>query len=189
MDAKNGMMTKVWGPAGWFFLHSVTFGFPHEITEENKTRRRDYINFFNSLGNVLPCKYCRESWNNFMKDLPIEEHVESRETITKWLYDMHNKVNYKLGVPDCDIPTFEEVVNRFEQYRAKCKQTTEKERQEKLVKGCTIPQNGIKQRCVINVVKEYQGEDRILNTDTVLIILSLCTLFLGLMIVLKKSKN
>ena len=82
-----------------------------------------------------------------------------------------------------------EVSLRFEQYRAKCKQTTEKERQEKLVKGCTIPQNGIKQRCVIQVVKEYQGENRILNIDTILIILSLCTLFLGFMIVLKKSKN
>ena len=25
------MMTKVWGPPGWFFLHCVTFGFPERI--------------------------------------------------------------------------------------------------------------------------------------------------------------
>ena len=27
-NAKNGLMTKVWGPAGWLFLHCVTFGYP-----------------------------------------------------------------------------------------------------------------------------------------------------------------
>ena len=25
-NVDNGMMTKVWGPAGWLFLHCITFG-------------------------------------------------------------------------------------------------------------------------------------------------------------------
>ena len=25
-NVDNGMMTKVWGPTGWLFLHCVTFG-------------------------------------------------------------------------------------------------------------------------------------------------------------------
>ena len=31
----NGMMTKVWGPPGWLFLHCITFGYPHKIDKQN----------------------------------------------------------------------------------------------------------------------------------------------------------
>ena len=30
-NVDNGMMTKVWGPTGWLFLHCVTFGYPYVI--------------------------------------------------------------------------------------------------------------------------------------------------------------
>ena len=26
-----GMITKIWGPPGWLFLHTVTMGYPYEI--------------------------------------------------------------------------------------------------------------------------------------------------------------
>lgn len=155
-NKQNGMITKIWGPPGWLFLHSVTFGYPDEITTENSYRVKHYQDFFNNLGYVLPCKYCRDSYNEYLDKLPVEYFLKSRKDLSRWLYLIHNKVNDKLGVPDCDIPTFEEVEEKYEQYRAKCKQTTSQERSERLIKGCVIPENGIKKKCLISVVNDIE---------------------------------
>ena len=66
------------------------------------------------------------------KQLDLYNSLKTRKDLTKWLYDMHNKVNHKLGVPECNIPSFEDVISQYEEYRAKCKKTTEEE--ENLIK-------------------------------------------------------
>ena len=38
----------------------------------------------------------------FMKEIPIEYFLKSRKDLTFWLYT-YNKVNNKLGLPDCNI--------------------------------------------------------------------------------------
>lgn len=157
----NGMMTKVWGPAGWLFTNSIVFGYPYVINPENpdhKNKKQDYYNFFYYLGKTLPCKYCRNSYDDFFKELPIENFLNSRRELCFWWYQMHNKVNQKLGVAQCNIPTFEEFQNEYEQYRAKCKKTTELERQENKIKGCIAPATGTPKRCVIKVVSIDQGD-------------------------------
>ena len=30
----NGLMTRLWGPSGWLFLHCITFGYPYKIDPE-----------------------------------------------------------------------------------------------------------------------------------------------------------
>ena len=62
----NGLITKIWGPHLWFSLNSIVFGFPVKPTLEQK---QQYITFFKSLGWVLPCSHCRESYNFFINDL------------------------------------------------------------------------------------------------------------------------
>ena len=61
-NVDNGMMTKVWGPAGWLFLHCVSFGYPenpdtHDIDNgfSPGTTRNRYTRFFREIGNILPC--------------------------------------------------------------------------------------------------------------------------------------
>ena len=69
------MMTKVWGPAGWLFLHCVTFGYPYAINPENLDhayKQDHYKTFFNLVGYILPCKYCRESYIEFARETPID---------------------------------------------------------------------------------------------------------------------
>ena len=63
-NSKNGLMTKVWGPAGWLFLHCVTFGYPENPDTYDQeygfppgTTRNRYRRFFIEVGNVLPCRY------------------------------------------------------------------------------------------------------------------------------------
>lgn len=157
----NGMMTKVWGPAGWLFLHCVAAGYPYKIDPdkpEHIEKQNDYYRFFYYLGKVLPCKYCRNSYEKFITELSPVNHLGSRRELSKWLYDIHNKVNDKLGVPDCEIPSYEEVEQTYEQFRAKCTPTTDKERSDLKAKGCITPANGKPSRSVIKVVEFKQDK-------------------------------
>ena len=84
--SKNGMQTRVWGPAGWVFLHCIAQNYPQEPTPEQK---KDYQSFFRLVGNVLPCRYCRESYQEFIKQpgtILNESVMKNRKTFSKWLY-------------------------------------------------------------------------------------------------------
>ena len=70
--------------------------------------------FFEVLPFVLPCKFCRANLVEHYKQLPLEKGLESRETLTKWLYDIHNLVNKKLEKKE-KIPSFRQVKEHYEQ--------------------------------------------------------------------------
>ncbi len=119
-DSKtNGLITKIWGPHFWETLHCVSFGYPLEPTEQHK---KDYKAFFMSVGNVLPCRYCRESYTIFInteeRSKLKDEHLKDRECLTKWVYKLHQRVNEKLGM-FYDVK-YEDIVKRYESYRAVC---------------------------------------------------------------------
>jgi len=155
-NVDSGMITKVWGPAGWLFLHCITFGYPYKIDHKNPehvSKKNNFKDFFYNLGYVMPCKYCRQSYIEFMEESPIENHLQSRESLTKWFYNIHNKVNYKLGIPKCQIPLFKDVKKIYEEMRAKCTKTTDEERNVNKAKGCTNPANGTSRRSILKIIK------------------------------------
>lgn len=130
-NKNNGLITKIWGGAGWVFEHSITFGYPLEPTDDKKM---NYMKHFQLLGEVLPCKYCRESYNKIISegDTVLNLDVmESRETLSKWFYRVHEAVNKRLGV-DYGV-TYEDVVARYESCRAQCGNSDTK------VHGCVSP--------------------------------------------------
>ena len=50
------MLTSIWGPGMWHFLHSMSFNYPVKPSDDDKI---NYRNFMLSLKNVLPCGKCR----------------------------------------------------------------------------------------------------------------------------------
>jgi hypothetical protein len=99
-----GVDTRFWGPSGWQLFHLIAFrsDHPKKALELMKT--------------ILPCKFCRESTTEFVKEHPLEGDVG------KWLYEIHNMVNDKLRTQCKDNPevinpgpdpTFEEVKARY----------------------------------------------------------------------------
>lgn len=101
------MNTKFWGPPGWRFLHTTTFNYPPIIDTANNSDHfnlpDDIKNMFYGLQKTLPCKYCRQSFKQFMAELPIEPFLGSRKSLTYWLYAIHNKVNHKLRTQEWDL--------------------------------------------------------------------------------------
>ena len=62
----DGMLTTVWGPSIWHFLHTMSFNYPIEPTKEQKEY---YYNFYSNLINILPCRYCRDNLVNNLKQI------------------------------------------------------------------------------------------------------------------------
>lgn len=93
------MNTSKWGPSSWhtFFIYSRNY--PVEIDLKNKEHRQIKSwtkKFYRALEFILPCKYCRESYKIFWKQLPIDDYLDSRQSLTFWLYTLKNLVNQKL---------------------------------------------------------------------------------------------
>jgi hypothetical protein len=155
--SKNGMQTRVWGPAGWIFLHCIAQNYPKEPTEQ---QQEDYLSFFRITGSVLPCRYCRESYQQFISEpdtLLDKAVVKNRQTITKWLYKIHNKINKKLGIND--PITFAQVTEKYESFRSKCKVTTLKP-----IKGCTgAAKDGTARKKCVPVIIEVDENGNQLN--------------------------
>jgi hypothetical protein len=146
-NSNDGMITYIWGPALWHSLHTISFNYPVNPTEEQK---KDYYYFFKSLKNILPCKYCRDNYANNLKNHPLTlEVLANRYNFSKWLYDFHEIVNTNLGKKSG--LTYEDVRNRYEQFRSRC--LTNPDEVSKIEKGCTTPlYSGVKSKCVINIV-------------------------------------
>lgn len=126
----NGLLPKIWGPHMWVALHSITFNYPTHPTDDDK---KIYKAFFQTLGFVLPCSYCASSYKNFISHgltQLTDDVLENRDSLTKWLYYVHEAVNKKLGV-DYGV-SYDNVVERYESYRAAC----DHQQDNKLIKRC-----------------------------------------------------
>lgn len=170
--SKSGLSTKAWGPSGWFFLFScVMGGFPGRIDPNNNEHveiQQQFRNMFISLGYTMPCIFCRQSYQQFYKQLPIDNFLSGRIELMRWLYQLRDLVNKKLikqerecyntekkrlkqlyhnakiskreyywkveqakkGLYTKPSPPFEQVLAKYEQFRAVCSKRT---------KTCALP--------------------------------------------------
>ncbi len=99
-NQNNGMKTSIWGPHAWTFLFcSVMGAYPIKIDEANKDHiqiKKQFKHMFVSLGFTMPCVYCRQSYRKFLSESPIDNAMHSRSAMTRWLYNLKDKVNKKL---------------------------------------------------------------------------------------------
>jgi hypothetical protein len=80
------MDTRFWGPSAWQLFHLIAFKADHPD------------DVLNQMKDILPCRFCRESTTQFVKEHPL------RGDPGKWLYDLHNRVNDKLRSQCKDDP-------------------------------------------------------------------------------------
>ena len=99
------MDNKIWGPNFWFTLHTVTLAYPDNPTYADKRR---YNDFFVSVQHILPCKKCREHYRLHLDNSPISISLDNKESLVKWLFDLHNQVNISLNKPVMEYQDFKE---------------------------------------------------------------------------------
>lgn len=103
------MDTRFWGPSGWCLLHLVA-----AAKQSNKKAVKEW---FDLLEFVLPCKYCRASFHDYTNLQPLTAAiVGDRDAFSRWLYDIHNRVNGKLrgqGLLTSPDPSWSSVRDKY----------------------------------------------------------------------------
>jgi hypothetical protein len=173
--SKDGMLTTVWGPGIWHYLHTMSFNYPVSPTPEEK---QHYRNFVLELQYVLPCGKCRKNLAKNFKKLPLTmAEMKSRDTFSKYIYNLHETVNKMLDKKSG--LSYADVRERYEHFRARCTQSSDqtggkitpavkrrtssssnKTRSKKRDKkkedeiGCVVPLYGKKARCILQIVPQ-----------------------------------
>lgn len=86
-------------------MHAVSFSYPENPTDEQK---RQYRAFFESLAPVIPCPGCSVHYTEHITQNPVK--VENTEELSRWVYDLHDKVNKRNKKTS---PTYEQVKDDY----------------------------------------------------------------------------
>jgi hypothetical protein len=157
-NSNDGMLTTVWGPGMWHYLHTMSFNYPVRPTCADKD---NYRSFILNLRYTLPCGKCRINLCKNFKKLPLKMScMESRDTFSKYVYDLHELVNKMLNKKSG--LSYDDVRERYEHFRARCaksyKELNKRKTQrllnemKKSEKGCTEPLYGEKSKCLLKIV-------------------------------------
>ena len=99
-------MTAVWGPAAWRFLHIASFAMDTFNAER-------VVQALESFGHLLPCDECKTHYANYLNKNPPGAQIQSKEDMQKYLVNVHNAVNDRLGKP---ILSFDNAVDLYSRY-------------------------------------------------------------------------
>ena len=109
----DGMLTTVWGPSMWHYLHTMSFNYPVKPTSIDK---KNYMIFVLNMQNVLPCGHCRENLKRNFKAHPLKMcNMKNRDAFSRYIYKLHETVNKMLKKKSG--LTYGEVRERYEHLR------------------------------------------------------------------------
>ena len=150
-ESNNGMLTTVWGPSMWHTLHAISFNYP--VNPSNKEKQH-YRNYILSLKHILPCGKCRKNFSKNLKTLPLTmSSMKSRDTFSKYIYELHEVVNGMLGKHSG--LTYDDVRERYEHFRSRCTISlgVKTRKLKKYIEdGCTEPLIGEKSKCILKII-------------------------------------
>ena len=90
-----------WGPVFWKLLHGLA---EYSGNQKDPIMKADELllwkNLLTTLHTALPCEECRNHLKQYVELSPIvipDKYEELGQYVRKWLYDLHEAVNQRLG--------------------------------------------------------------------------------------------
>ena len=100
---KNGICKddpkKVWGNSLWTYMHYAAMNYPDHPTEKDIS---EMINWLVTLPVTIPCNNCKGHYRGYIEKAKSQLHTacSDKDSLFKFLVDIHNKVNVRLGKPE-----------------------------------------------------------------------------------------
>jgi len=95
-NINNNIKPNFWGPKLWYSIFSFVAIYPENPTSKIINSAKQY---FLSLKNLLPCKSCRTSYNQYIKEddtnINNDDNFISRNNLIEFVFKLRNKVNNK----------------------------------------------------------------------------------------------
>lgn len=104
--------SKVWGTHYWFFLHTVSLGYPQY---PNAVTKKKYYEFVNNIPLFIPVESMSSDFSKLLDKYPITPYLDSKESFVRWMHFIHNKINEKLEKPK--ISLYEFYASYYENYK------------------------------------------------------------------------
>lgn len=171
-NSGDGMLTSVWGPSLWHYLHTISFNYPVNPTQKQK---KSYKELIMNLKQTLPCSHCRNNIVKNLKSLPLNKSaLRNRDSFSKWMFDFHELIN-KMLCKTSNL-TYDLVRDRYENFRSRCTKNKKTKRLKQLRKrkrtmrnkkenGCVVPTYGKKSRCIIKIVPQDKKKQESFQMD------------------------
>ncbi len=83
------------GRHSWTLLHTLAAYFPSTPTAAQSEAA---LGFIRAIGLLYPCRHCAEDFERGLREHP--PRIASREDLSIWVCEAHNRVNALLGKPD-----------------------------------------------------------------------------------------
>lgn len=92
------------GRHSWTLLHSLAAYFP---ATPSAAQTAAALSFIRTIGDLYPCRHCAEDFRAGLEESP--PRASSREELSVWLCEAHNRVNKLLGKPEfaCTISSLD----------------------------------------------------------------------------------
>ena len=104
---------RVWGKHYWFFLDTVAMTYPHRPNDGTKKK---YYDFIMNLPLFIPIESISSNFEKLLNLYPVSPYLDSRESLVRWIWFIHNKINEKLEKEKITLNQFYE--NYYEQYKS-----------------------------------------------------------------------
>lgn len=112
--------SKIWGPHYWFVLYSIAITYPN--TPNNVTKKK-YYEFIQNLPLFLPHDEISNYFSNMLIKYPVTPYLDSRDSFTRWVHFMHNRINVILNKPEITLK--EAYQNYHDNYKPKIQKNLE----------------------------------------------------------------
>lgn len=122
---------KIWGPHYWFFLHTIAMTYPNH---PNAVTKKKYYEFVQNLPLFIPVEQISKELEKLIDVYPITPYLDNRDSFTRWMHFIHNKINEKLEKPQISLSEF--FVQYYNQYKSQNEKMAEYYKlREKLIYG------------------------------------------------------
>jgi len=98
-----GLDSKVWGPPMWFFLHTSAINYP---LHPNAVTKKRFYDFFQNLHLFIPIEPMASNFSKLLDEYPIAPYLDNRDSLVKWVWFIHNKINQQLEKPQISLNEF-----------------------------------------------------------------------------------
>jgi hypothetical protein len=103
VDKPEYPQNEEWGPLLWLLLHTLAEKAGNQESPLTKgDEMRAWPLFMKELPLAIPCPYCREHLQEYLKRTPFQlplDYSEWKTYVPRYLYTLHESVNQRLGKP------------------------------------------------------------------------------------------
>lgn len=104
---------RIWGTDLWASMHRISLRYP--VRDPTHEQRRAARCFFESLQHLLPCSSCRSHYRKYFAKTFTDKTLRSRYALARWVYDLHEEVNSRLGKPTGTV-AFEDLPSLYNRF-------------------------------------------------------------------------